>query len=72
MGSVGGFFHTFEQKNSYCVFIEVHRQPPFTCQANMVTDCSLTPSVALSVRPRWYRTGVHSIVDCHEITGSQK
>ena len=27
------FFHTFEQKSSYCVFIEVHEQPRFTCQA---------------------------------------
>ena len=35
----------------------------------MVTDSSLTPSVALLVHPS--RT-VHSIVDCHEFTWSQK
>ena len=68
-GAEGGFFHTFEQKSSHCVFIEMHRQPQFTCQAGMVADSSLTPSVALLVRPRGI---THSIVDCHEFTGSQK
>ena len=65
--AVGGFFHTFEQKSSHCVFIEVHRQPQFTCQAGTVADGSLIPSVA--VRPRGT---AHSIVDFHEFTGSQK
>ena len=69
VGAVGGFFHTFEQKSSHCVFIEVHRQPQFTCQAVTVADGSLIPSVALLVRPRGT---THSIVDCHEFTGSQK
>ena len=69
LGAVGGFFHTFEQKSSHCVFIEVHRQPQFTCPAGMVTDSSLTPSVALLV---YLRGTTHSIVDCHEFTGSQK
>ena len=61
--------HTFEQKSSYCVFTKVHRQPQFICQASTVADSSLTPSVALLVRPRGT---TYSIVDCHEFTGSQK
>ena len=68
-GAKGGFFHTFEQKSSHCVFIEVHRQPQFTCQAGTVADSSLTPSVALLVHPRGT---TQSIVDCYEFTGSQK
>ena len=48
----GGFFHTFEQKSSHCVFIEVYRQPQFTCQAGTVADISLTPSLVLLVHPR--------------------
>ena len=68
-GVAGGFFHTFKQKSSHCVFIEVHRQPQFTCQAGMVTDGSLVPSVALLVCPR---STTHSIEDCHEFTWSQK
>ena len=64
-GAVGGLFHTFEQKSSHCVFIEVHRHP----QAGTVADGSLIPSVALLVRPRGT---THSIVNCHEFTGSQK
>ena len=56
-------------ENSHCVFIEVHRQPQFTCQADMVADGSLIPSVALLVHPRGT---THSIEDCHEFTGSQK
>ena len=68
-GATGGLFHTFEQKSSHCVFIEVHRHPQFTCQAGMVADGSLIPSVALLVCPRGT---THSIVDCHEFTGSQK
>ena len=68
-GAVGGLFHTFEQKSSHCVFIEVHRHPQFTCQAGTVADGSLIPSVALLMRPRGT---THSIVDCHEFTGSQK
>ena len=34
------------------MFIEVHRQPQFTCQTGTVADGSLIPSVALLVRPR--------------------
>ena len=68
-GAVGGLFHTFEQKSSHSVFIEVHRHPQLTCQAGTVADGSLIPSVALLVRPRGT---THSIVDCHEFTGSQK
>ena len=64
-----GFFHTFEQKSSHCVFTEVHRQPQFTCQAGTVADSSLVPSVAYLVRPRGT---THFIVDCHEFTWSQK
>ena len=67
-GAEGGFFYTFEQKSSHCVFIEVHRQPRFTCQAGKVADSSLTPSVAL-LHPRGT---THSIVNCHEFTGSLK
>ena len=65
-GAVGGLLHTFEQKSSHCVFIEVHRHPQFTCQAGAVADGSLIPSVALLVRPRGT---THSIVDCHELQG---
>ena len=68
-GAVGGLFHTFEQKSSHCVFIEVHRHAHFTCQAGTVADGSLIPRVALLVHPRGT---THSIVDCHEFTGSQK
>ena len=68
-GAVGRLFHTFEQKSSHCVFIEVHRHPQFTCQAGTVADGSLIPSVALLVHPRGT---THSIVDCHEFTGPQK
>ena len=68
-GAVGGLFHTFEQKSSHCVFIEVHRHPQFTCQAGTVAGGSLIPSVALLVHPRGT---THSIVDYHEFTGSQK
>ena len=67
--SAGGLPHTFEQKNRHFVFIEVHRQPQFTCQAGAVADSSLIPSVVLLVRPRGT---THSTVDCHEFTGSQK
>ena len=65
----GGFFHTFGQKSSQCVFIEVHRQPQFTCQAGMVAESCLTPSMALLMHPRGT---THFIVDCYEFTGSQK
>ena len=53
---------------SHCVYIEIHQQPQFTCQTNMVTDSSLTPSVALLVCPN---STVLSIVGCHEFIGSQ-
>ena len=66
-GAIGGFLRTFERKSSHCVFIEVHRQPQFTCQAGTVADSSLTPSIALLVCPRGT---THSIVDCREFTGS--
>ena len=52
-----------------CVFIEVHKQARFICQADMVADSSLTPSVALLVCPRGT---IHSIVDYHGFTGLQK
>ena len=68
-GAEGRFFHTFEHKSSHCVFLDVHKQPVFTCQADTVADSSLTPSVALLVHPSGI---VPSIVDCHEVTGSQK
>ena len=68
-GAAGGLFHAFEQKSSHCVLIEVHRHPQFTFQAGTVTDGSLIPSVALLVHPRGT---THSIVDCHEFTGSHK
>ena len=71
-GSQGWFFHTFEQKSNHCVFIGVHRQPQFTCQAYMVADSSLTPSVALLVHGVRLSGTTHSIVDHHELTRSQK
>ena len=68
-GAKGRFFHTFDWKSSHCVSTEAHKHPQFTCQADTVTSRSLTPSVALLVHP----SGIeHSIVDCHEFTGSQK
>ena len=42
---------TMDQKNSHCVFFEVHKQPQFTCQADTVANNSLTPIVALLVCP---------------------
>ena len=45
------------------MFIEVRKQPQFTCQADTVADSSLTPSVAFLVHPNGT---THSIVDCHE------
>ena len=68
-GAEGRFFHTFEQKSSHCVFIEVHRQPQLTCLGGTVTDSSLTQSVALLEHPIGT---THSIVDCHKFTGSHK
>ena len=53
MGSAGRNnrqkFEHIRLKLSHCVSIEVHKQPQFTClaMADMVTDSSLTPSVAL-------------------------
>ena len=47
----------------------MYKQPQLTCQADTVTDSSLTQSVALLVHPRGT---THSIVDCHVFTGSQK
>ena len=51
------------------MFIEVHKQPQFTCQVDTVAGSSLTPSVALLVYPSGT---AHSIVDCHEFTESKK
>ena len=65
-GAKGGLFHTFEQKSSHCVFIEVHRHPQFTFQAGTIADSSLIPSVALLVHPRGT---THSVVDWHELIG---
>ena len=65
-GAKGRYLHTFDWKSSHCVFIEV---PQFTCQADIVTGSSLTPSVALLVHPSGT---AHSIVDCHEYIGLQK
>ena len=50
-GGVGdGFFLGFDQKRQ---LLCMHKQPQFTCQADTVTNSSLTPSVAipLSVHP---------------------
>ena len=59
----------FDKKSSHCKFIEVHKQPQFTCLTDTVTGSSLPPSVALLV----HTSGtVHSIVDCHEFTGSHR
>ena len=65
---VGSYIY-FNKKSSHCVFIEVHKQPQFTCKADMVADSSLIASVALLVYPSGT---VLSIVDCHEFRGSQK
>ena len=60
LGAVGGLFHTFEQKSSHCVFIEVHRHPQFTCQAGTVADGSLIPNVAVLVHPRGTTRSIYS------------
>ena len=65
----GGLFYTFEQNSSYCVFIEVHIYTNTTCQADTVANSSLTPNVALLEHPSGT---VHSIMNCHKFTGSQK
>ena len=57
-GTEGGLYHTFE----------LHKQSQYTCQAETVADCSLTPSVALLECPRGT---VCSIVDHHDFTRSQ-
>ena len=62
-------YHTLEQKGSHCVLIEVQKQPQCTCQAETVSETSLTPSIALLVHPRDI---VYSIVDCYELIRSQK
>ena len=50
-GAGGGLYHIFEQKSSHSVFIEVHKQPQCTCQADTLAECNLTPSIALLVCP---------------------
>ena len=60
----GSFIHL--NRKAAIVFIEVHREPQFTCQASTVAESSLTPSVVLLMRPRGT---THSKVDCHEFTG---
>ena len=64
-GAEAGLFHTFEQKSSHCLLIEVYKQP----QADTVADSSLTPSLALLAHPS---DTVNSIIGCHEFTRSQK
>ena len=49
--------------------LKCNKQPQFTCKVDTLTTSSLTPSVALVVHPSGT---THSIVDCHEFTGSQK
>ena len=57
------------EKQLLCVHWSTHKQQQFTCQADTIAKSSLTPSVALLV----HSSGtVHSIVDCHVLTGSQK
>ena len=46
------------------MLIEAYKQPQFTCQADMVADSSLTPSLALLVHPSGT---THFIVDCHKV-----
>ena len=40
-----------KSKSDHFMFIEVHKQPQLTCQADMVVDTCLTSSVALFVPP---------------------
>ena len=67
-GAEGALFHTYEQKSSHYVFIEVNKQPRFTCQADIIAKSSMTLNVALLVHPS---SIIHSIEDCHKFTGSQ-
>ena len=61
----GSFIHLNRKAAIVCSLKSINS----TCQADTVTDSSLTPSVALLVHPSGT---VHSIVGCHEFTGSQK
>ena len=63
---MGSQRQVLSQKSSHCVFIEVHRQPQFSCQAGTVAESSLTPSVALLMYPRGT---THSIVRLMNLQG---
>ena len=61
---VGSYIH-LNRKAAIVCSLKCH-----SCQANVVTDSSLTPSVSSLISAP--HGTVHSIVDCHEFTGSQK
>ena len=67
--NAGSSIHLNRKAAIVCSLKCTCRQPQFICQAGMVADISLKPSVALLVCPRGT---THSIVDCHEFTGSQE
>ena len=65
----GGLNHPLAQRKSRCVLSKAQKQPQCTCQDKTVVGNSLTPPVALLVRP----TGtIHPTVDRHEFTWSDK
>ena len=65
----GGLNHPLAQRKSRCVFSKAQKQPHCTCQAKMGVGSSLTSHAALLVH---LGGTIHSIVDCHEFTGSEK
>ena len=67
-GAKGGVVPYIGTKR-YSFFIEVCKQPQFTCQVETVADSSLTPIVAQLVCPRGT---VYFIVDYHKFTRLQK
>ena len=66
MGSRRWVIPDIRTESRYLVFIEVHKNPQFTCQTLTVADSSLIPTVALLVH---LRSTTCSIVDCHELQG---
>ena len=65
----GGLNHPLAVKKSRHVLSKAQKQPQCTCQDKTVVGNSLTPPVALLVRPSGT---IHPPVDRHEFTWSDK
>ena len=65
----GGLNHPLAVRKCRCVLSKAQKQPQCTCQNKTAVGNSLTPLVALLVRPSGT---IHSTVDCHEFTWSDK